>query len=99
MSPFVFDKRCNAIASKGIENAYDEALLEPYAITISDSDGEVLSREFNRSRKREFANYILTCAEVRHFRHFHDLRSLCCRPAPPGWLSRASPRSDNPRET
>ncbi len=39
VSPFVFDKRCNAIASKGIKNAYDEALLEPYAITKSDSDG------------------------------------------------------------
>ncbi len=76
VTPFAFAQRPNnTIARKGIENMYDEAILEPYSTTTTGSDGTLLSRGFQNNRKTEFANHVLKHGTLQYFTHFQDLRA------------------------
>ena len=47
ITPYAFAKRLdNRIADKGIENNYDEEILEPYSTTTTGSDGTLLGPRF-----------------------------------------------------
>ena len=59
VTPYVFAKRPdNTIAQRGIENNYDEEILDLYSTKTLRSDGTLLSRGFENSRKTEFANHV-----------------------------------------
>ena len=79
VKPFAFSPRQdNTIAKKGIENNYAEEILESYSTKTTRSDGTVLSRGFDNSRKTEFANHVLqhgTREYFTHFQEFHDIVS------------------------
>ena len=74
--PFVFSKRENRIARKGIENNYEEDILRPFSVTISDSEGRELSRDFNGRRKTEFADHVRQNGDETYFKYFEELRAL-----------------------
>ena len=77
VTPFAFAYRPeNQIAKKGIENNYEECMLEPYSITVNDSDGNLIKRELDGKRKTEFADYMLKNGTHEHFSHFKDLNDL-----------------------
>ncbi len=74
VSVFSFTRRKNRITSKGIENKYDEEILQKYSKrTVDESDGTVVAREFNGRRKTEFAQYIFAEGSRDHFMFFDDL--------------------------
>ena len=80
ITPFAFPRRSdNAIAQKGIENNYDENILEPYSTKTTRSDGTLLSRGFQNNRKTEFANYILEHGTSQYFTNFKGLRDIVSR--------------------
>ncbi len=80
VTPFAFARRQeNTIAQKGIENAYDEKILQPFSITKSDSDGAFLGRELPRNRKAEFADHVLREGTVEYFTHFQNLDAVVGR--------------------
>ncbi len=77
ITPYAFPKRLdNRIADKGIENNYDEEILEPYATTTTDSDGTLLRRGFQNSRKTEFADHVLQCGTSQYFTNFQGLHDI-----------------------
>ncbi len=67
VTAFSFPKRENSIASRGIENMYDEDALRPYL----DSGKNTF-----RNGKRKFAEYIHKEGTREHFKHFDDLQSV-----------------------
>ena len=80
VTPFAFKTRNdNTIAPKGIENNYDDSILEPYSITTTRSDGTVLGRGFQSNRKTEFANHVLREGTPQYFTHFQDLHDIVAR--------------------
>jgi len=80
VTPFSFEHRENRIASKGIENKYDETLLEGYAHRTTDvSTGSEVALTFASDRKLDLAKYILEHGTRRHFVHFDDLRNMVHR--------------------
>ena len=88
VTPFAFKRRVNKIANRGIENNYDEKILEPFSLTKIDKDGQILGYELRKGCKTEFANHVLQHGTAQYFVHFEDLRSLIsrilgspCRPA------------------
>ena len=77
ITPYAFAKRLdNKIAEKGIENNYDEAILERYSTTTMASDGTLLNRGFHNSRKADFANHVLQCGTSQYFTNFQDLHAI-----------------------
>ena len=77
VTPYAFANReDNSIARRGIENNYDEKILEPYSTKTTRSDDTVLSRGFDNSRKSDFANHILQQATPDYFTNFQDLYDL-----------------------
>ena len=77
VTPYAFANReDNSIARRGIENNYDEKILEPYSTKTTRSDDTVLSRGFDNSRKSDFANHILQQATPGYFTNFQDLYDL-----------------------
>ena len=77
VTPFAFERRAdNLIARRGIENAYGDGVLEPFAIQKHDSKGIFLGREFPRNKKTEFANHVLQEGTVKYFTHFQELHRL-----------------------
>ena len=77
VTPYAFKKRQdNKIAPKGIENNYDEGILEPYSTTTTGSDGTLLGRGFQNSRKTEFADHVLREGTPHYFTNFRDLRDI-----------------------
>ena len=77
ITPFAFARRQdNTIAQRGIENNYDEEILEPYSTTTTGSDGTLLSRGFQSNRKTEFANHVLREGTPQYFTHFNDLHAI-----------------------
>ena len=96
VTPFAFKKRKdNKIARRGIENIYDEKILEPFTIKKFDSNDRFLGREFPKNQKTEFANHVQEEGTVDYFTHFGELYSVVR-----GLLgseeseSQASPRAD-----
>ena len=77
VTPFAFTKRPdNRIARDGIENNYDECILEPYSTTTTDSAGTLVSRGFHSSRKTEFADHVLEEGTPQYFVHFQGLHDV-----------------------
>ena len=81
VTPFAFKRRQeNSIASNGIENNYDEKILEAFSITRSRSDdGTLLGREFHKDRKTDFADHVLREGTLQDFTHFQDLHDIVSR--------------------
>ena len=77
ITPYAFPKRSdNTIAQRGIENNYDEDILEPYSTKTVRHDGTLLGRGFQSSRKAEFADHVLQRGEPRYFINFRGLRDV-----------------------
>ncbi len=77
VTAYAFPKRLdNTIAQRGIENNYDEEILEPYSTTTVSSDGAVLSRGFQSNRKIEFANHVLSHGTLHYFSNFTGLHQI-----------------------
>ena len=77
ITPYAFEKRAdNSIARRGIENNYEENILEPYSIMTSRNDGTLLSRGFDNSRKTEFANHVLQEGTLQYFTNCQDLHAI-----------------------
>ena len=74
VKPFAFVRRQeNTITQSGIENNYDDEILAPYSISRRDNDDKLLSREFPKNRKTEFANHVLDQATPEYFTHYQAL--------------------------
>ena len=76
VTPFSFCKRDNQIAKYGIENNYEEDVLAPFSVKISDNDGRELSRNFNSRRKTEFADHVRQNGDETYFKYFEELRAV-----------------------
>ena len=77
VTPFAFKRRSeNTITHKGIENNYEEAILEPYVIKKTDSGDRLLGREFNDSHKKAFADHVRRYGRRDYFAHFGDLGAV-----------------------
>ena len=76
VTPFAFARRENTIARNGIENNYDEEILEPYSTTTTDNYGTLLSRGFQSNRKAEFANHVLEHGTSQYFTYFQELYDI-----------------------
>ena len=77
ITPYAFAKRLdNTIAQKGIENNYDEDILEFYSTKTTRSDGTLLGRGFQSSRKTEFADHVLRDGTAQYFTNFQDLHDI-----------------------
>ncbi len=77
VTPFAFTKRPdNTIAVRGIENNYDEDILEAYSTKTTASDGTLLGRGFQGNRKTEFADHVLREGTRQYFANFQDLHDI-----------------------
>ena len=77
VTPFAFKRRQdNLIARRGIENAYGDSVLEPFAIHKSDGTGRFLGSEFPGNKKTEFADHVLQQGTLEYFTHFQELHRL-----------------------
>ena len=71
--PFTMPKNMNnQIAKKGIENAFSEGLMNDYTKTITMSNG-TQHKEFDNSRKKDFADFILKRNSPEDFFNFESL--------------------------
>ena len=66
----------NTLARKGIENNYDESILEPYSTRTTSSDGTLLGRGFQSNRKAEFANHVLQHGTPQYFTNYQELHDI-----------------------
>ena len=66
----------NKFARNGIENNYDEEILEPYSTTTMSNDGTLLGHGFQSNRKAEFANDVLRQGTSQYFTHFQELHRI-----------------------
>ncbi len=76
VTPFAFCERDNQIAKGGIENNYEEDILEPFSVTISDHEGRELNRSFDGRRKTEFADHVRQNGDDTYFKYFEGLRAI-----------------------
>lgn len=77
VAAFALGQRENPLSPGGIENKYDEAVLEPYLAETRDrGTGQVLGLRFNGRRKREFAERMQRHGKEEDFRHFGDLHAV-----------------------
>ncbi len=77
VTPFAFARRQdNTIAQRGIENNYDEEILEPYSNTTKRNDGTLVARSFPSDRKTEFADHVLREGTPQYFTNFQDLHAV-----------------------
>ncbi len=71
--PFTMPKNpSNQIAKKGIENAFSENLMADYTKTIIMSNGTE-HREFDGSRKNDFAEFVVNRNKLEDFSNFETL--------------------------
>ena len=75
---YAFPKRHdNAIATKGIENNYDEEILKPYSNTTTrNNDGTFVSLSFPNESKTEFADHVMKQGTPDYFSNFNELHDL-----------------------
>ena len=80
VTPYAFPQRTdNTIATRGIENNYDERILEPYSTTTTHNDGTLVSRGLPTNSKTEFANHVLLEGTPEYFSNFQELRNIVMR--------------------
>lgn len=71
--PFVLPKnQNNSIATKGIENMFDETLFANFITSIKDSKGKEI-KSFDCNRKKDFEEFILTRNNKNDFNNFASL--------------------------
>ena len=76
VTAFSFDKRENAITAKGIENKYNEKLLEPFSnVTTSARTQIVTARSIDGANKTKFAEHVYSKGTSDYFEHFDDLKT------------------------
>ena len=76
VTAFAFTKRENKIARKGIENMYNENLLDEYAnITTELATGREIARTMADQKKTTFASHVASSATEADFIHFGELRT------------------------
>ena len=76
VTPFAFRKRKNQYAPKGIENMYEEKILEGYCTITSEANtGKVIARAMDNSKKKEFASHVSCHGTKEYFEHFSDLQT------------------------
>ena len=76
VTPFAFGRRENPITSKGIENMYDEKILEDYCtITSEATTGREIARAMDNSKKTEFARHVSCHGTKDYFKHFDGLQT------------------------
>lgn len=73
--PHLLQRRKNHVAPNGIENKYDEDLLEPFLNTTTAPDGKVIARNVGGIQKKRFADYIYRQGTLEDFKHFSDLHT------------------------
>jgi len=77
VTPFAFARRPeNKIARSGIENNYEDSILEPFSFEKIDNYGRSLGSEFRRDRKSVFADHILQNGTPEDFGHFQELHAV-----------------------
>ena len=76
VTAFAFRKRDNRIASKGIENLYDERYLEPFAARTVMPGGEPSHRSIPKGEKAKFAEHVHAEGTAAYFEHFGELREI-----------------------
>ena len=78
VTPYAFRRRPdNTIAPKGIENNYDEEILEPYSNTTTRTDdGTLVARSLAGWRKAEFADHVLREGTPGYFTNFQELHAI-----------------------
>lgn len=77
VSAFAFERRTSAIATKGIENLYEDSILRPFATkTVELGSGAEIGRGFNGRKKREFAEHVREHGTREWFRHFSGLQGV-----------------------
>ena len=77
VTPYAFALRQeNTIVRRGIENIYDEGILEPYSTTTKRDDGTLLARGLDNNLKTEFANHVLQHGTAEYFTHLQDLHAI-----------------------
>ena len=77
VTPFAFPTRTdNKIAERGIENNYDEEILEPYSTKTTRNDGTLINRGFENNRKTEFADHVRQKGTPQYFTHFDGLHTI-----------------------
>ena len=76
--PFAFSRVPeNSITHSGIENNYEDAILEPFSINKTDNkSGKLLARELPKERKNDFANHVLEEGKPEYFKHFQALYEI-----------------------
>ena len=80
VTPFAFARRQeNTIIQSGIENNYDDDVLESFSIKKTDNDGTLLGRELPKNRKASFADHVLHEGTSHYFTHFQDLNDIVNR--------------------
>ena len=71
--PFMFPNNIeNSITNVGIENAFPERLFADFITTTNDSRGNV-KNAFDKSRKRDFEDFLLSRSNLSDFSHFTSL--------------------------
>ena len=77
VTAFSFRNRQNQIASRGIENMYDEKYLEGYSnLTSEVATGKEVDRSISKTKKTEFAKHVFSEGTVEYFKHYHDLNTV-----------------------
>lgn len=75
VTAFSFSSRTNSIVSKGIENKYDETILEPFSNRVLDASDREIARSFENNRKAQFASHVFDEGDETYFQYFDDLDS------------------------
>ena len=73
---FAFEQRANSIAPKGIENKYDEDVLERFADVTTAAVTQRQHRSLGKVGKARFAEFIFDKGTKEHFLHFGDLQRV-----------------------
>ena len=76
VTAFSFKQKQNSIASKGIENNYDEHILKQFTTTSTRSKTGEKHVTMSSRDKSDFAKYVTENATKDYFRNFDDLKSV-----------------------
>ena len=78
VTPFSFKKRTNRVASRGIENNYDEKYLKDYSNVTLDAAtrSEEIASSMSAQQKKAFAEHVASNGTDEYFEHFNDLKMI-----------------------
>ena len=78
VTAFSFKKRENRVASRGIENNYDEKYLMDYSNVTVDAAtrSEEIASSMSAQQKKAFAKHVSSNGTGEYFEHFDDLKMI-----------------------